>query len=127
MASMAISSITPSQVTQTAPTVKAAPAQAEPVAKAAVLQPDTVKLSPAAQARMMHREGRSPALIAAMLGTNVISVDGYLNIKVAAQASATPTPAPAEQPAPATQAEQAKPVTPAPSAMPQEPAMAGKG
>lgn len=97
MASIAISTASPSSAPQPAVTPKAAPEQAEPEAKASPrLQPDTVKLSPAAQAKMMHRAGQSPALIAATLGTNVTAVDGYLNIKVAVQAPATPTAAPPE-------------------------------
>lgn len=51
------------------------------------LKEDTVKLSVAAQAKMMHRQGLSASVIAASLGTSVASVDGYLSIKVAAQAS----------------------------------------
>jgi hypothetical protein len=53
------------------------------------LKEDTVKLSVAAQAKMMHRQGLSASVIAASLGTNVASIDGYLNIKVASQAAAT--------------------------------------
>lgn len=125
MASMAISGSTPAQPL---PIVKAAPAMAEPAVKA-TLQPDTVKLSVAAQAKMMHRAGQSASLIAATLGTDVKSVDGYLNIKVASQAAATPAPAQEEHSAPAAQAapaEQAKPATTAPSPMPALPAMTGK-
>ena len=92
MASIAISSANPFSAPQPAVTSKAAPEQAEPEAKAPPRrQPDTVKLSAAAQAEMMYRAGQSPALIAATLGTNIVAVDGYLYIKVAAQASATPT------------------------------------
>ena len=101
MASIAISGAVPSNATESLGTAKAAPAQVETPAKnPAVLQPDTVKLSPAAQAKMMHRAGQSPALIAATLGTDVAAVDAYLNIKVVAQAAATPTTAPTEQGAP---------------------------
>ena len=96
MASMAISGTAPSNATQSVSTAKAAPAPAETTAKA-VLQPDTVKLSPAAMAEMMHRAGQSPALIAATLGTNIAAVDGYLSIKVATQASPAPVVAPVEQ------------------------------
>src|ERR1035441_5945921 len=98
MASMAISGASLLNATQSLPIVKTAPAQSETTENApATLKPDTVKLSPAAQAKMMHRAGQSPALIAATLGTNVAAIDGYLNIKVAVQATATPTPAPAAQ------------------------------
>lgn len=55
------------------------------------LKEDTVKLSLAAQAKLMHKQGQSASVIAASLGTSVASVDGYLNIKVATQASATTT------------------------------------
>lgn len=55
------------------------------------LKEDTVKLSVAAQAKMMHRQGLSASVIAASLGTNVASIDGYLNIKVATQAVAATT------------------------------------
>jgi hypothetical protein len=130
MASIAISNASPSNAMQSLPTAKAAPAQTATTEKApATLQPDTVKLSAMAQARMMHRSGQSATLIAATLGTNVATVDGYLNIKVAAQAAATPTPAAATQPEPAAQpapTEQAKAATPAPTATPTEPAMTGK-
>jgi hypothetical protein len=123
MASIAISSATPANAAQAAPIAKAAPVQTESTAKTAVLQPDTVKLSAAAQAKMMHRAGQSPALIAATLGTNVAAVDGYLNIKVAVQAAATPTPAPTEQAEPAAQvaptAEAAPATTTAPAAAPE--------
>jgi hypothetical protein len=129
MASMSISNLTPSQATQTAPTVRTAPAQREPSAKAAASPHDTVKLSVAAQANMMHRAGQSASQIAATLGTDVKSVDSYLNITVASQAAATPASAPEESSAPAAQAapaEQAKPATPASSSTPALPAMTGK-
>jgi hypothetical protein len=114
MASIAISSATPAYATPAAANAKAAPAQAETTEKTpAVLKPDTVKLSSAAQAKMMHRAGQSPSLIAATLGTNVATVDGYLNIKMAVQAAATAAPAPAAQPAPTGKA---TPAAPTPSA-----------
>ena len=108
MASMAISSAVLPNVTQAASASRTAPIEVESTQKAPPgLQPDTVKLSPAAMAKMMHRAGQSPALIAATLGTNVAAVDGYLNIKVAAQAVSTPAPAEQAEPAaqPATQAQ----------------------
>ena len=128
MASIAISNVSSSNAMQSLPTANSAPAQPATAEKVpATLHPDTVKLSLAAQAKMMHQAGQSPALIAATLGTNVASVDGYLNIKVAAPAAATPAPAPAAQPEPATEAApapQAKPAKPAPTATPPE--MSGK-
>jgi hypothetical protein len=96
MASFAISGTTPSNETQAVSSAKAAPAQAEPTAKTASLQPDTVKLSAAAQAKMMHRQGQSAALIAATLGTDIKSVDGYLGIKIATPTAATLTAAASE-------------------------------
>lgn len=131
MAFMAITGATPSNAAQAIPAAKAASAQTGSRADApAVLKPDTVKLSAAAQAKMMHRAGQSPALIAATLGTNVAAVDGYLNIKVATQAAAIPTPAaqnqPASTPAPVEPTEQAKHGTPAPSGTPALPAMTGR-
>jgi hypothetical protein len=78
---------------QIASTSKTAPAQAASTATTSQasgnLKDDTVKLSVAAQAKMMHRQGLSASVIASSLGTNVASIDGYLNIKVAAQAAAT--------------------------------------
>ncbi len=78
---------------------------------------DTVKLSSVAQARMMHRAGQSASLIAATLGTSVAAVDGYLNIKVAAQAAPAQAAAPeqgAEAPAQARLNTQAEPPAAAP-------------
>lgn len=120
MASMSISSASPANVAQTAAASRPAPVQSETESKAApaALKPDTVKLSAAAQARMMHRQGQSPALIAAMLGTNVASVDGYLNIKVAA--AVTPAPTPVATPEPA-QAAPAEPAAGKPATAPQAP------
>jgi hypothetical protein len=112
MASFAINSATASNALQSAGTAKAAGAQTETTTKApATLQPDTVKLSAAAQAKMMHRAGQSPSLIAATLGTNIASVDGYLNIKVPVQAAQAPVAAPAEKEAEAAPAPSAQPST----------------
>ncbi len=99
MASMAISGASSPNAAQAAGTPMASAAQSVTPAKPApaVLKPDTVKLSVAAQAKMMHRQGQSPALIAAMLGTNVAAVDGYLNIKAVAPASTTPAAVPVAQ------------------------------
>jgi hypothetical protein len=138
MASMAISSATPSYGTQATTAPKPAPAQTESTAKSTVrTSQDTVRISQAAQAKMMHRQGLSVAVIATSLGTNVASVDGYLNIKAATQAAATPTPAPTEQAetdahtAPAAQAAptaQAVPTTAtAPAAVTEAPITAAKG
>jgi hypothetical protein len=123
MASMAISGATPSSATQALSTAKAAPAQTEATEKAPVaLKADTVKLSLAAQVKMMHRAGQSPALIAATLGTNVAAVDGYLNIKVTAQAAATTAST-----AQATTTAQATPEASTASATAAQPATAEKG
>jgi hypothetical protein len=45
-------------------------------------QGDTVKISAAAQARILHQAGQSVANIAASLGTNAKTVDDYLGITV---------------------------------------------
>jgi hypothetical protein len=45
-------------------------------------QGETVKISAAAQARMLRQEGQSVANIAASLGTNTKTVDDYLGITV---------------------------------------------
>ena len=93
MAAITLSNVTSQSAAQAIPMAKTAPVNAVPaVRESASLKPDTVKLSPAAQAKMMHREGQIPALIAATLGTNVSAVDGYLGIKAAAATQATPTP-----------------------------------
>ena len=89
MAPLAISSATQPNEVQGVSGAKAAAQPVHPASKA-VLQPDTVKLSPAAQARMMHRAGQSLHLIAATLGTSVASVDGYLGITVAKPAAPIP-------------------------------------
>jgi hypothetical protein len=122
MASMGISSATQSNAMQSLPSAKAAPAQTSTNEKVpATLKPDTVRLSSAAQAKMMHRSGVSPALIAASLGTNVAVIDGYLNIKVAVPAVATSNPTPEAHVEPAGRAvgaEQAQPTTLVPIATP---------
>jgi hypothetical protein len=95
MSSIAISSAlsSMSSATQAASTGNSTTVQAVSTTTAnhtsANLQTDTVKLSVAAQAKMMHRQGLSASVIAANLGTNVASIDGYLNIKVATQADTT--------------------------------------
>jgi hypothetical protein len=45
-------------------------------------QVDSVQLSVAAQAKLLHKEGQNVATIAASLGTNANTVDGYLGITV---------------------------------------------
>ncbi len=126
MASIAISSTMPSSANQDVAAVKTAPQPDRVTTKAsAVLQPDTVKLSAAAQARMMHKAGQSPALIAATLGRNVVSVDGYLGIKAAKQVVTTPVPAAAQSAQP-----ESTPAAPTQQASPQPaaaaPAASGK-
>jgi hypothetical protein len=92
-----------------------------------------VHLSAAAQAKMMHRSGQSPALIASALGTSVASVDGYLGIKVAAQVAVTPAATAAPEAAPAVKAapeaaEQPEaPAAPVASPQPSVPTVAAKG
>lgn len=126
MASIAITGVTPPSATQSIGTVNVAQ---EPVQAATslpkTLQPDTVTLSVAAQAKMMHRAGQSPSLIAATLGTNVAAVDGYLNIKVAPQPAATPALPSAEQAAPA--AESRSTTQPDPNTQPVTPASTTPG
>jgi hypothetical protein len=74
---------------------------------------------------MMHKAGQSPALIAATLGTNVASVDGYLGIKVAMRVVTTPVPAAASAAQPeSTPAAPTQQASPQPKAAP--PAASGK-
>jgi hypothetical protein len=122
MASIAIPSAGQPRAPQGVVIAKAAPQAAATTARP-VLQPDTVKLSAAAQARIMRQAGQSPALIAATLGTNVSSVDGYLGITVAKQA-ATPMPAAAPSPNPTAPLEEEKTATPQPATA--TPAASGK-
>jgi hypothetical protein len=49
---------------------------------AASSQQDTVKLSAAAQAKLLHREGQSVNQIASSLATTTETVDSYLGITV---------------------------------------------
>jgi hypothetical protein len=46
------------------------------------LQRDTVKLSAAAQAKLLHRQGQTVGNIAAALGTDAKTIDGYLGVTV---------------------------------------------
>ena len=104
MASMAISGADASSATQTIAASAPVAAQSQPATKApAVLKPDSVKLSAAGQARSMYQQGQTVALIANTLGTDVASVDNYLNITVAVAATPVPTAhaAPAAATAPA--------------------------
>jgi len=48
---------------------------------------DTVTLSAAAQAQMMHQSGQSVSSIASSLGTSVSTVDSYLGITAATVSS----------------------------------------
>ncbi len=81
-----------SQAAQATSTAKTAPeaSTATPAQTGATLKPDTVKLSIVAQAKLLHQQGKSPALIASTLSLKVADVDGYLGIKVAAPAATTP-------------------------------------
>lgn len=81
-------------VPQAASTAKAAPeaSAAAPAQTSPTFKQDTVKLSMAGQARLLHQQGKSPGLIASSLGIKVADVDGYLGIKVAAPVAVTPAP-----------------------------------
>ncbi len=83
-----------SKVSQVALTAKTGPqiSTGTPVQTSATLKTDSVKLSMAGQAKLLHQQGKSPALIASSLGVKVADVDGYLGIKVAAQVAVTPLP-----------------------------------
>lgn len=61
----------------TTPTATAAPTTA-----ATPSHEDTVKISAAAQARLLHQSGESVANIASSLGTSTATVDSYLGIQV---------------------------------------------
>ena len=76
-------------VPQSQPTAAAA-------SKPAALQPDTVKLSPSAQAQQLEQQGQSLQQIATDLSLPVAIVSGYLGIASVIVAS---TPAPAQIPA----------------------------
>lgn len=45
-------------------------------------QHDTVTLSPTAEALQLYRDGESVTAIAATLGANIASVDGYLDLPI---------------------------------------------
>ena len=83
----------PSVATQSVAATKSAPGEpaATPTKSAATLKEDTVTVSLAAQAKLLHRQGLSIATIAATLGTNVTSIDGLLGIQVAKSAAENAT------------------------------------
>ena len=114
MAAIVLSNVSSQNLAQSVAVGKSAPAQSAPnLRQSATLQPDTVRLSAAAQAKLMHRQGQSLAVIAASLGTNVAAVDAYLGIKATAP---TPAPATAEPKQPvATATPAASPAKPAPN------------
>lgn len=108
------------KASQTTSTAKASPVvQAATHAEArATLKPDTVKLSMAGQAKLLHQQGTSPAQIASSLGLKAAEVDSYLGIKLEAKPipSAPALPVSVSQPA----AQPAVPEAPAPSSAPLE-------
>ena len=59
MASMAISGTTLSSVAPNAAPAKSAPAQTEPAERSSALKPDSVKLSQAGMAKLMHQQGQT--------------------------------------------------------------------
>jgi len=95
-----------SNASQPGTTAKAAPAGSTDSASGATLKEDTVKLSLAAQATSMHRQGQSPKLIAANLGTNVATINGYLGTMVAAPTPAEPVASKTPEVEPAQAAQQ---------------------
>jgi len=77
-----------SAATQVRPAADAAKA-----APAATLKSDTVKLSLAANIKLMHHQGMSASIIASRLGVSVKQVDGYIpGSTVATPAATTPAP-----------------------------------
>lgn len=91
-----------SHSSQAVAAVNIAPVEPPPTSKAApALEQDTVKLSPAAQAKLLHREGLSVTRIATSLGTSVSAIDKYLNIAVPKPVANTATAAASKPPAPA--------------------------
>jgi DNA-binding NarL/FixJ family response regulator len=55
-------------------------AQTAPTQTSAAFQEDSVKLSSAAQAKMLYKQGQSVANIASSLGTDSKTVDNYLGL-----------------------------------------------
>jgi len=60
------------------------PTTSTPTPAATTSKGDTVTLSAAAQARVLHQSGQSIASIASALGTDTKTVDSYLGITVTA-------------------------------------------
>ncbi len=94
MASVALStapsSIAANSTLNPAPAAKSAPdLSSAPARPSATLQPDTVKLSVAAQVKLLHRQGIPVSRIASSLGTNVAAIDKYLGITIAQPAATT--------------------------------------
>jgi hypothetical protein len=84
----AISNATPSSAVQATATAKTAPVQDKTASSS---QEDTVKISQAAQAKLLHKQGESVSTIASSLGTDVSSIDGYLGIKATTQVAQAST------------------------------------
>ncbi len=87
----------------------AAKAAAPSLQPQSTLKDDTVKLSLAANIKLMHHQGLSPSIIASRLGVSVKQVDTYIpGLQQAAAAAVAPassnpeTSAPAALPTPAT-------------------------
>ncbi len=92
------------------------PAAASLAQPASTLKDDTVKLSLAANIKLMHHQGLSPSIIASRLGVSVKQVDTYIpgatpvvssaatEVPASPSSSTTPVPAPTNAPA-ATSAE----------------------
>ena len=99
---------------QTASTVKAAPRPQDDsnTGSRATLKPDTVRLSMAGQAKLLHQQGTSAAQIASSLGIKVADVEGYLGVRLPSTPVPVQTPA---QPQPAAQAEAPRAAPPATS------------
>jgi len=66
--------------TQVDSAVKAAVVQTEQPTKTTASTKDTVEISAAAQAKLLHQQGQSVTVIAATLGTTAKTVDEYLGI-----------------------------------------------
>ena len=114
-----------SRAAQAASTAKTAPetSAAAPAQTSATLKPDSVKLSVAGQAKLLHQQGKSPGLIASSLGIKVADVDGYLGIKFATPVAATPAPSEAATKSASTSEPVAETKTEAPGAnVPSSPA-----
>jgi hypothetical protein len=86
---------TPSSAASAAAPVAAPSATTQPDAKTAA-STDTVKLSQAAQVRLLKQQGQLLSQIATNLSIPIATVDGYLGIQAP---KPTVTPVPAQQPA----------------------------